>query len=146
MKKIDLSKTRSALVPLGQALTVYLIYFLVAEILISGGRYERDIYLWAVIFGLVILIELSFTLKKKIKDTRAAILTGLWFALPIVIADYLIVNLIMEGNSFSIFHRWETITVYGVTLLLPLIVFVFKSGKSKPKQIDELLTNHKPTL
>lgn len=146
MKKINLGKVGSAFAPLPRSLLIYLLYFVFAETIISGGRYERDIYLWAIIFLLVGALEVMFTLKNKMADIKDAIKTGLWFALPIVALDYLIVNLLLEKNSLSIFKNWENITLYAITLVLPIIVLMLQRSKRENHQVDELLTNQKPTL
>lgn len=131
--------------PLSKSLIVYLIYFITAEILISGGRYERDIYLWIVIFFFVIIAEVKLS-KTESKKFKTALYSGLWFALTIIAIDYLIVNLLLQGNSFVIFKEWQTISLYAVTLLIPLVQYFFLGYKPKSKQVDPLLTNQKPTL
>jgi len=146
MKKINMSGLKKVLTPVSKSLLIYLAYFILAEIVISGGRYERDIYLWIVIFVLVIMMETSFVWSAKISNFRQAVITGLWYAIPIVALDYLITNLLLEKNSLSIFKSWETITLYALTLVIPVAIFFRKSNKAADNQVDELLTNHKPTL
>ena len=146
MKKINMSGLGKILAPVSKSLLIYLAYFILAEIIISGGRYERDIYLWVVIFVLTLIMETSFVWPQKISDFKQAIITGLWYAVPIIVLDYLIVNLLLEKNSLSIFKNWETITLYALTLAIPVAIYLRKSKKVANNQVDELLTNHKPTL
>lgn len=147
MKKVNLGKVGSVLSPLPKTVLVYLAYFVFAEVAISGGRYERDIYLWIVIYALVIVLELvALNRMKKVRDVKTAIFSGLWFALSFVALDYAIVNWLLERNSLSIFKSWETIALYALTLIIPIAKFLFSGSSKKNNQVDELLTNHKPTL
>lgn len=147
MKKINLSEVRKVVKPFSSSLLIYLAYFVFAQVVISGGRYERDIYLWTVIFVLVVVIEALLLKSMKLSNFKQALAVGLWYALPVVILDYLIVNLILSKNSLSIFKNWETVTLYLIILLIPMGAHYFKTKKEKSKnQVDELLTNHKPTL
>jgi len=134
------------LMPLPKSLLIYLAYFILAEVVISGGRYERDIYLWIVIFVLVVIMETSFVWSTKISNFKQAVVVGLWYAIPVIVLDYLITNLLLEKNSLNIFKSWETITLYALTLIIPLGIYLKKSNKASGNQVDELLTNHKPTL
>lgn len=131
--------------PLSKSLVVYLIYFLIAEIVISGGGYERSLYLWAVIYLFVIIAETLLS-RKDSKTIKTAIFSGLWFSLTVIILDYLVVNLALQGNTLVMFKRWEILTLYAVTLAIPAVRFLINDFKERSRRIDSLLTNQKPTL
>ena len=146
MKKISSDKTGSMLALLPKALVAYLIYFIFTEIVISGGRFERDLYLWIVIFVLTVIVEGAFIMGQNIKSLKEAILAGVPFVVVFIALDYGIVNWLLEKNSLSIFKNWETITLYALALLIPTLKLLLVRPKKDVNQVDELLTNHKPTL
>ncbi|OQA53298.1 MAG: hypothetical protein BWY43_00069 [candidate division WS2 bacterium ADurb.Bin280] len=144
--KINLSKARPALNYILKGALIYLVYFLLLEIVVSGGRYERDPYLFALTLIFVIITEYLIIDKKAIKKFKTALFQGIYLFAVVVVLDFLIVNVLMLKNYLGVFSRWESIATYLIILLLPTALY-FKNRKADKKyQVDELLTNHKPTL
>ena len=128
-----------------EGFVIWLTYFIVSEILISGGRYECDIYTYitAIIFVLAAIITILY--RKKTADIKSAIIRGGIWLIIVVALDYLIVNWLLQGNQLVMFKSWGPLTVYGLTLVSPLVQVLLSRFK-KTRQDTNLLTNPSPTL
>lgn len=143
---LNFKKGRLALSYLSKSALIYLVYFLLFEIVVSGGRYERDPYVFSLTLIFVLITQYLLINKKKISKMKTAILEGIYLVLPIIALDFLIVNVLMLENYLGVFTRWESIATYLLIIILPVALNLKKRKVEKKYQVDELLTNHKPTL
>lgn len=144
--KIDTSKARPLLQQLGRSALVYLVYFLIFEIIVSGGRYENDPYLFAITTMTVVIVEYLLLDKKTTKKLKGAVFQGLYFAVVAAVLDLLIVNYLLLHNLLATYTTWTSIATYLIMLTLPIAIYFVFRKKQKTYQVDELLTNQKPTL
>lgn len=124
---------------------IWLVYFIVSEILISGGRYERDTYTYVAAIIFVLTTIITILVRKKTTDIKDAITRGVIWLVVVVVLDYLIVNWLLQGNQLVIFKSWGPLTVYGLTLVSPLAQVVINRYR-KTRRESNLLTNPSPTL
>ena len=124
---------------ISEGLTIWIINFVVIEILISGGRYEYNLYISIVSIVIAFFITLFVNLKKPVSDIVNALSRGLSVAISYGIMDYLVVNLLLEKNSLMIYRSWGYLAVYGTILILPVLIkFVANFMDSRKSQV---LTN-----
>lgn len=100
----------------GWPLLVWAIVFVIATILISGGRYEKDVYLGVIETIFIFLIWLMVVFRKK-TSMRGLIVETVSAAVVLAVLDFLVRNLLLEKNSFSIYKFWGTYAGYGAIIL-----------------------------
>ncbi|MDH4358619.1 MAG: hypothetical protein OEV37_01560 [Candidatus Berkelbacteria bacterium] len=111
-----------------KAFFIWVAVFIISEIAISGGRYEFNIYLTIVqlVIILTVLIYFMSVSKLKTKSLKENLIWGLGLAVWFAILDFLIINLLLEKNSLSIYKNWETYIAYGLLLLIPVFRYSLK--------------------
>jgi len=108
---------------------IFLVYFIISEILISGGLYANNIYLEIVTLIIVISLTAFFLAKKLPGDRISAIKRGFANLTSFAILDFLLSNLLLNDNSGSIYKYWGTLTTYAVILVLPFLIYYLKNRK-----------------
>ncbi len=118
-----------------QGAIIYLIYFIITEILISGGRSQQNIYLE--IISLIIIISLStyFVMRRFPQSDTGAIKEGFSNLLVFAILDFLAVNLMLESNSGILYQYWGTLTNYATILIIPYLIYRLRMRKSSTPEI-----------
>ena len=119
-------------------LLIFLILFVIGQIVISGGKSERDPYfvILMVIFliaGQVFIISRDY--YSSIKTTLPSAVT---ITVVIALLDFLIVNLWLEKNNLAIYKYWPMYFIYLTALITPFI----RSNWSRinPSNLKPLLT------
>lgn len=117
-----------------QGAIIYLTYFIITEILISGGRSQYDLYLEIV--SLIIIISLSayFTIKRVPQNNIESIKKGFSNLLVFAILDFLAVNLLLESNSGLMYQYWGTLANYTAILAVPYLIYQLKVRKTSTPQ------------
>jgi len=104
-----------------QGLLVYVVIFIISEILISGGKSEQNPYFVAVIAIFMIALQFILIKNEDYTDPKSTITSAVSVTLTIAILDYLIVNLAFEKNNYQIYKYWPFYFTYLTTLALPFI-------------------------
>jgi hypothetical protein len=102
-------------------LIVWLIVFVLGEILISGGRSEKNIFLLILELIVIITSVIYINLKNRTQSIIVQLLRGGIITAVFALLDFLIINLLLEGNLKTIYHFWPTYLKYGLLLIAPLI-------------------------
>lgn len=119
-----------------EGLVIYLAYFIISEIMISGGRYEQDIYLEIVSLIIVISVTLYFIVRRKDLDQVKAINEGFGNLMVFAILDFLMKNLLLDANSGQIYKYWGTLVIYAVVLITPYVVFQIKKRRPVAEPVE----------
>jgi len=117
---------------------MWAVIFVLGEIVISGGRNERDIYLYATLLIITLAMLIFRWIRLKTDGIAANIVRGISTVVPFFLLDYLVINLLLEKNSYSIYRFWGFYAIYGVTLLFPVAAslvqgYIFKKLSSIDK-------------
>ena len=86
-----------------EGLLIWLTLFVVNEIIISGGRYEKNIYLLVINLILTVFLIIIIGLRRKSKNSIEVLKRGVIYLISNFVLDFLIVNLILQANSLSLF-------------------------------------------
>jgi len=132
-----LSFLKNALRGSKQGAIIYLVYFVITEILISGGRSQQNLYLEIV--SLIIIISLStyFAIRRFPQSDTEAIKEGFGNLLVFAFLDFLAVNLLLESNSGLLYQYWGTLANYGAILVVPYLIYQLRMRRtSTPETIS----------
>ena len=116
--------------PALRGLILWLIIFIVSEIIISGGRHPASPYLVAL--NAIILIaffwyQRDYFIGTWLSKAKKAIVVLIVFAL----LDFLVINFLLYQNNYYIYSTYQTYTYYGLIILLSLVI----------NEITNLITN-----
>ncbi|MCX6809374.1 MAG: hypothetical protein NTZ65_01320 [Candidatus Berkelbacteria bacterium] len=106
---------------IGQGFLIWIVVFVITEVVISGGRSERNLYL--IILQAIAVTSLSAYLNRKYISATiiSTILRGIVLMLSFALLDYLIVNLWLEHNNLTIYRFWPSYINYVLILITPLV-------------------------
>jgi hypothetical protein len=108
---------------------IYLVYFIVSEIIISGGRFEKDIYLEIVELIIVLSLSAYFLMRKPPATDTDAVRRGFMNLVVFVLLDFLAINLLLDQNSGMVYKYWGTLANYALVLAMPYLFYQIKSGR-----------------
>jgi hypothetical protein len=131
--------------PLAQAkfegLIIWAVVFVVAEIIISGGRHPGNIYLLATSLIIILFISLYSSVKRPVKDIKKSLLRGLLAALVFAILDFLVINLLLEKNNLQIYRSWQSYVQYALVFLVPVVASRFgKERFGEPQDLEQAVS------
>jgi len=114
---------KKVLGPIGWAALVWLIVFVVDTVLISGGRYEKNLYLGivSVLFTFVIWLMIVFHQRT---DSRRLIVKTIVAVLTLAVLDFLVRNLLLEKNNLVIYKFWATYAEYGAIIVASTLKYL----------------------
>jgi len=122
-----------------EGLEIWIINFVLLETVISGGRNEKNLYVFILSIGIAFFIILFVNLKKKVDTLKIALFRGLSATIAYALMDYLVINLILEKNSYGIYRSWGYFATYATILLLPAIIKLASNFMSSRN--NQVLTN-----
>lgn len=107
--------------PLGGLGLSYIAFFILNEIVISGGKYEGDAYTIALNIVIIAIVLWIFRERYYHKPVISRFLEGLFYAVTFAVLDYLLVNLLLYNNNLSIYKVYYHYVYYGILLVIPII-------------------------
>lgn len=125
-------------------LLCYAVIFILGEILISGGKSQRNPYFIAVMVIFLLVAQLVIISKNKYSSLKSTIISAVTVTLTIAILDFLLVNFVLEKNSLALYKYWPQYLIYLTALALPFIRYNWASTRSLNLKL--LLTKRNPTL
>jgi len=112
-----------------EGLIVWLAVFIIAEVVISGGLYERGIYLGILSLLVLLIVNLIINFPRPSTAWPAAVWRGAIAAVTFALLDYLVVNLALQGNTFILYKFWASWAAYGLMIGVPVGVWWMKGKK-----------------
>jgi len=103
------------------ALYIYLIVFVIAEIMISGGLYEKGLIFGLVNAFLVLVLALAWQYRRRLGSLKDQIIRGVVMMVVYAVLDFLLVNLLLERFNNVIYSYWGTYAAYAIVLLVPIL-------------------------
>ncbi|MFH1855400.1 MAG: hypothetical protein ABH810_03290 [bacterium] len=122
----------------------YAVIFILGEILMSGGKSDRNPYTIIALVIFLIASQIVFIKREKYSSYKEILLSAITVTLVFAILDYLIVNLFLMKNNYEIYKYWPNYFIYLTTLALPYIRS--SSDKIKADKVRSLLTKQERTL
>ncbi len=122
----------------------YAVIFILGEILISGGKSDRNVYTVIALVIFLIAAQIVFIKREQYSSYKKILLSSITVTLVLAILDYLIINLFMMKNNYEIYKYWPNYLIYLTTLVLPYIRS--NSGKINADKVKSLLTKQGRTL
>ena len=129
-KPTKLKKVRPYLGIAKEGLIVWLAVFIVSEVVISGGLYERGTYLGILALLVLLMANLIINFRQPSTIWSQAAWRGVIAAVTFALLDFLVINLALEGNSFITYKFWGTWAAYGLMILIPVAIWWVR-GKKK---------------
>lgn len=125
-------------------LLCYAVIFIIGEILVSGGKSERNPYFVIAMVIFLVAAQIIFIPKRVYNDLKSVMISAVTVTLIIALLDYLIINLAFDRNNLIIYKYWPMYFIYLTTLALPFI----RSNWSKINlpNLKLLLTKQERTL
>lgn len=120
-KKGEKMETKTMLKSALYGFIVWFIVFVLGEILISGGRSEKNIFLLILELIAIIVSVIYINSKNQNQSIIVQLLRGGIMAAVFALLDFLVINLLLESNIKTIYHFWPTYLKYGLLLTAPLI-------------------------
>ncbi len=128
-----------------EGIIIWLIVFVISEIIISGGRYDQNYFLLAVNLIIILIISLYFSVKRPIKAIWEALLRGVVAVLAFAVLDFLVIDLFLLKNNLGIYKNWQTYVIYGLVLLIPIIASRFgKKRFTSPEELEKAIGQTSP--
>lgn len=127
----------------------YLIFFVLNEVIISGGKYPYDIY--TVVFNIIVILVILCVFRNKYctADIITRVKQGLTYSVTFAVLDFLLVYLLLYKSNLSIYHSYSTYVYYGLLLIIPIIgvyvspiINLLKDKFSRQLPLDKPETNH----
>lgn len=118
----------------GQFAVIWAIGNMIIGFLISQGASENSAYVGVIYCALIIAgsyIALRINHFTLYKSALAFSITGV---LVFALLDYLLVNLLLEGNTLHLYSEWYVAASYALVALVPLIPFSAKVFKLKARR------------
>lgn len=129
------------------AIYIYLIVFVLGEILISGGLYERGWIFGVVNSFFVLILALAWQYKRKLGTLKDQIIKALLMTIVYAALDFLLVDLLLEKFNNKIYTFWGTYVAYGIILLVPIFYLLIPQwvGRWRQNKVNEVeITLDKP--
>lgn len=133
IKKVWDFKVKNVLPFAKEGAIIWVVNFIISEILISGGRYEKNAYVGVLYLIFAVALILMFNLKKPVDNFIKTLYRGASALITYAILDYLVVAWLLEKNSFAMYRFWGLITTYAVVLVLPILIYLAKNYISSRK-------------
>jgi len=108
------------------AAAVWLIDFVISEIIISGGLYTRSVWL-----VLVEILTVSFFLmifKQTPQDAKERLKCSITNFITFIVLDFFAVYLLLESSNRDFFRFWGTWAIYLLVFVYPLVRLKKKSS------------------
>jgi len=123
---------------------IWLTLFIIAQILISGGKSERNFYYIIVMVILSIAFQLWLISKTRYSSIKPTLISAFAVLITFAILDYLIINLWLHKNNYALYLYWPYYFIYLSLIALPLL----RSNLVKIKfpNLKSLLTKKKHSL
>jgi len=127
----------------------YLVFFILNEIMISGGKYSYNIYV--VVFNVIVILVILWLFRNKYYkiNITTRIKEGLIYSVTFALLDFLLVYLLLYRSNLSIYRSYSTYVYYGLLLIIPIIsVYIpsfinpIKNKFSNWFPLDKPKTNH----
>lgn len=98
----------------------YLVFFVLNEILISGGKSQQNPYL--IIFNVITIIVILWFLKDSYygKPLKQRIIESITYLIVFATLDFLLVNMLLDKMSFHIYKTYYTYVYYGLLFVPPI--------------------------
>ena len=119
-----------------EAIIIWIIIFLLSEILISGGRHPFDPFLFGLNIAVIIVLFGYVNIKRPTKIILDALQRAGIAVVVYALLDFLIINLFLEKNNLAIYKTWQTYVIYAVIILIPLALS--RLGKKRFSQETEI--------
>lgn len=103
------------------AIYIYLIIFVIAEIMISGGLYEKGLIFGLINAFFVLVLALAWQYRGTVGSLKDQIIRGAVMMIVYAVLDFLLVDLLLERFNNVIYSYWGTYAAYGVVLLVPIL-------------------------
>lgn len=126
-------------------LIIWVIVFVLGEILISGGRSEKNIFLLILELIVIVTSVIYVNSKNQTQPIITQLLRGVIMAVTFALLDFLIINLLLESNLKTIYHFWPTYLKYGLLLVGSLVQGQITGLILRKKSVSPL-TNQSATL
>lgn len=133
IKRVWAFKVKNVLPFAAEGAIFWVVSFIISEILISGGRYEKNAYVGILNLIFAVALILMFNLKKPVSNLIATVYRGGFALITYAILDYLVVAWLLEKNSFAMYRFWGLIATYATILALPAIIYLTKNYLSSRK-------------
>ncbi len=102
-------------------LYLYLIIFLLGEILISGGMSERNIYFIVTLIIALIASQVALKRNSAYSQWKTALTSSVTYLVIFAVFDYLLINLWLEKNNLEFYKFWPNYLIYLVLVATPFI-------------------------
>lgn len=122
----------------------YAVIFILGEILMSGGKSDKNPYTIITLVIFLIASQIVFIKREKYSSYKKILLSAITVTLVFAILDYLVVNLFLMKNNYEIYQYWPNYFIYLTTLALPYIRS--NSDKIRADKVRSLLTKQERTL
>jgi membrane-associated HD superfamily phosphohydrolase len=138
-KAITPGNLKKVLISAKEGFWLYISYFIISEILISGGKWERSVAVEIVSILTITSVYLLFTYNKPSSSYNEAIKRGFTNLVTFAILDFLAVNWLLDSNSGAIYKFWGTLTNYAVVLVFPYLLYKLKvwRGLTPPERLSQ---------
>ena len=105
----------------------YLVFFILNEILISGGKSQQNLYL--IIFNIITIIVILWFLKDRYygKPLKQRIIESTTYLSVFAVLDFLLVNMLLDKMSLHIYKMYYTYIYYGLLFILPITLDYIKN-------------------
>lgn len=102
---------------------IWLANFVVSEMVISGGIYERSLYLVA-LNAIIVFTLIQYFPKKITNRAKDKLKLAVVYFITFVVLDYLLIFWLLESQKSNFFQFWGTWLVYAIVILA-----LFTKGK-----------------
>jgi len=103
------------------ATIIWLIANLLIGFLISQGSSESSYYI-GIIYIVFILSGIYFAMRKHhFHNVKSALSYSIILLVTFALLDFLVINLLFEGNSGKIYSQWYIGLSYAVAVITPII-------------------------
>lgn len=105
----------------GAVVLSYIIFFVLNEIIISGGKYPYGTY--TIMFNVIVILAILYVFRKKyyVPSTATRIKEGITYSVTFAALDFLVVYLLLYKSNPSIYKSYSTYLYYGLLLVIPII-------------------------
>lgn len=120
-----------------ETIIIWLIIFIVDEIIISGGRHSQNYFLFTLNIIAILLLFGYASIRRTTPKFADALKRAEVAVLVYAVLDFLIINLLLEKNNLFIYKSWQTYVGYGAVALTILAISRFKKTRitSPPQEI-----------
>lgn len=125
-----------------QALAIWAASNIIIGFLISQGSSEDSVYV-GIIYLIFIVAGIYIALRKNhLTLYKSALAFSITSVIVFALLDYLVINLLIEGNTFKIYSEWYIAVSYVICAIIPILPFSIKAMKfnKKSKRTSKGLT------